>query len=271
MFWPCLPRKSKCEWSILRQFIAHYNTTFGSDFHLVKCLDVQDSTTKQPEVLLKDGRGTMMVVERKSIMPNDYGKYHKLGHTFTDEFSKLCSTLGFDVLNDVYVLWVSVHDLPTDVYAVRDVAAKIAETVISSKDQITKSRAIVHKVPIPWRFGRLPECERNEDTPQSGVGVFVYESEPDGFDLDAYDDARHEIQAQLERQLKSAEAKFVRYDDSIRVVVLEFYGDLGLILDEYVYKIIADTQIPAPIDQVWICRPEWVSEHDYEPRYEHLR
>lgn len=74
----------RCEWKggNLQEFASQYNRECGTTYVLAECLDApkagaQQPGLKQPEVLLRGGRGERpMVIERKQVVSESYAIHH---------------------------------------------------------------------------------------------------------------------------------------------------------------------------------------------------
>ena len=62
------PSSTKCEWRDLSHFVKKYNSENSESFDRTRCLDVEDRSSKQPEVLCKNESGETLVIERKSLL-----------------------------------------------------------------------------------------------------------------------------------------------------------------------------------------------------------
>jgi hypothetical protein len=232
MFW-CLPSGNKCEWSALEGFVKHFNTEFGTQFHLVDCLDVFERTNRQPEVLLEDGKDGCMVIERKGFpWPSDYIRFHQLEHEFADHFTSIVTPAFQD---DVYLLGISARYLRNGKKQVRNIARQIAEAIIDRREQILGTGRVVSTQPVPWCFWRLSEIEHDESTPERGVGVAINHPWAMFQDLRSHIlelpdentlvETRREMREKLEELLDKVELKFRDYSRCLRVLLLEVYGD----------------------------------------------
>jgi hypothetical protein len=278
MFW-CLPSGNKCEWSTLEEFVKHFNTKFGAQYSLVDCPDVFDKTTNRPEVLLENEKNECMVIERKGFpWPPDYIRFHQLEHEFGNY---LTSKINSAFQDDVYLLGISAKHLRNSKKQVRYIAQQIAEAVMERRGQISSTGQIFSAQPVPWRFWRLSEQERDESTPERGVGVMINDPWIMFQDLQSHVlelpdentlvEIRQAIRKKLEELLVKVELKFRGYPSCLRVLLLDIYGDaisLDLIsIDEMVQTV----DLPLNIDQVWIAEPEWLSEVDFKVAYRQIR
>jgi hypothetical protein len=271
MSW-CYPPKSRCEWKSLRRFVEHYNKAYGRDYGLKRCLDVQNRQRKEPEVLLEDGRRSRMVIERKCICwPRDYVRWHSKEHLVYEEIRKRMAE-AFD--DGLYLLELHAKDLQCNDRAIREIATEIAGAIVANTDEAKQRRGIDSDTPIPWTFRPLPKGWCDEDARDVGVGVWISEdppwNDPDEFHS-AEDRARSEISADLSCAFEQCSSKFAGYEDCLKVVVLEFYGHVpDLLEDEEVVALVSQAKRPSIIDQIWIGRPEYVSEIDWEVVYERV-
>lgn len=265
MFW-CMPPGSKCEWVHLIPFVEHYNSTYNTDFRLKQCLDVAGHT-KQPEVLLESSSGEQMVIERKSIVwPADYFKYHRSEHDFSEAVQEQLTSHFRD---DLYVLEVNTSALRGSKAQIQNMAKNIAQQVLSNSVE-ARNTGLRGTSPFPWSFHRLPTYLRDGDEPEVGVGVYIYGGigEETLVSPTGYQAALAGISSQLKDILHETTLKFSTYQHCLRVLVLTFYGDLPL--EEDCFEVVKQTQLPDTVDQVWVTKPCWVSENQWEPSFERL-
>ncbi len=147
--------------------------------------------------------------------------------------------------------------------------------VIAGRQGVRGSAAIGDDRPFPWRFGRVSEQSREENASETGVGVHVHSSndlddDPQGA-VRRVEEAYAETKKVLEQRLAEGALKFVTYPNCLRVVVLEFYGDRSLLDEDDSKRMLAEVELPALIDEVWVAQHDWISAWDYEIGYERAR
>lgn len=268
MFW-CLPDKSKCEWKKLKKFINLYNNTFQTEYVLEKCLDVFDSTKPQPEIRLKSPKNKDIVIEHKIITwPPDYIKRHQAQHDFFDSFSK---ELNQKFQDDVYVLELSEKELVINKNTLKQLAYKLANTIIKNKELIKSKGGIGSSQPIKWQFRRLSENELNDDVPVRGIGMYLIK--PDSFNNfeSEHKKAIEGIKRIIISHLEKVSIKFQGYADYLKIFITELYGDNDFFDHELIEKISVTIAIPLNIDQIWIGYPAWVTAYDYEIAYKQIK
>lgn len=255
------------------------NTKFGTQYSLADCPDVFDKTKSQPEVLLENGENGGMVIEQKGFpWPSDYIRFHQLEHEFGNYFTSMINSAFQD---DVYLLGISAKHLRNSKKQVKSIAQQIAEAVMEKRGQIYNTGQVFSAQPVPWRFWRLSELERDESTPERGVGVMINDPWIMFQDLQSHIlelpnentlvEIRQAIREKLEELLVKVELKFKDYPNCLRVLLLEVYGD-DLSLDFIsIDEIVQAVDLPLNIDQVWIAEPEWISEIDVKAAYRQIK
>ncbi|TET44164.1 hypothetical protein E3J62_11110 [candidate division TA06 bacterium] len=211
-----------------------------------------------------------MVIERKILVwPPDYVRRHNLEHEFSDLFISLVKG-AFE--EDLYALEVSTKYLCGDKQGVKDMARQIADKVLESVRHVCSSKDISARCPLPWRFGRLPDFLRDESTPDKGVGVYFL-GPPDLFEVDSIErsQARDGLSRQLQEVLVQVESKFGAYDDSLRVLILEVYGNNTCLSDSDVEDAICKAALPPCVSQIWLAYPEYIGEWDWRVAYRRVK
>lgn len=271
----------RCEWKggNLQEFVSQYNRKCGTTYVLAECLDapkpgVQQLSLKQPEVLLQGGCGEKpMVIERKQVVGEAYALHHGNLHVL---YEMVPESLSLHFGDAVYALEINEESLRgRRKKEVQAAASEIADRVIAERQRVKSGATIGSNQPFPWRFSRVPDHSREENDPEAGVGIHVYGS--NAFDNDPQsavrrvEEAYTETRKVLEQRLSEAAPKFVMYQDHLKVVVLEFYGDRSLLDEDDAKKMVAEIKLPALIDEVWVAQHAWVSAWDYEIGYERVR
>jgi len=139
--------------------------------------------------------------------------------------------------------------------------------------QVIQTGAIYSSRPINWCFRRVPEYERDSDTPEKGVGVKF--NEPMIWLSESNDDksakARQGITVILDDFLNRASLKFAGYPDCLRIFVLEAYGDNWIVTDDDIEQAIQNAVLPQNVDKIWLAEPKWITETDFEVAYRQVR
>lgn len=296
MIFGCFPPQEKCEWSHLKSFVDQYNTKFGKVYTRSACLDVEERNKKAPELLLEAPGETSIVLEHKSVVwPTKHLSDHHNEHHLGDRLHILLSDLFQD---SVYQLAVDAESLKGKTKKeVERFAEQIADIVLSDVINAKSQRGIGKRKPIPWSFRHFPPDERDETFPKTGIRVEVWERfetspgigrkileqfetlpgvglkvlEPSET-FQGVERAKSGYTEEFERLAKDAAEKFAEYANSMKLLLVQFYGDSPVALsDEDIIAIIQSAQLPELIDQVWLGQPEWVSEYDYEIAWERVR
>src|SRR2546423_3047501 len=262
----------RCEWKggNLQAFVSQYNRKLGTSYVLAECLDaprrgVQQPGLKQPEVLLRGGRGERpMVIERKQVVGESYAMHHGNLHVLYDMVPESLAPHFGDALYALEVRDESLRGRRKK--EVQAAAREIVDRVIAGRRQVKGGAPVGSDQPFPWRFGRVPEHSRDENDPKVGVGVHVYSSDALNDDLQnavrRVEEAYAETRKVLEQRLAEAAPKFVTYQDHLRVVVLEFYGDRSLLDEDDAKRMAAEVELPALVDEVWVAPHTWASAYD---------
>lgn len=279
MIFSCFPPEGKCEWDYLRDFVAQFNAIYGTAYTRSKCLDVENSTGKEPELLLEaPGERKSVVIERKSVVwPRNYFSDHHNEHYLFDHFMSKLYLHGNPFKDSVYHLIFSAEDLKgKGKKEVNSYAEQIAHVVLSYQPNAKSRRGIRSHEPIPWRFCPLSPQERDETVPETGIDYLAY----DPFEMPGSSETFQRIEMaragyaqEFERLSEDAAKKFAKYADCVymKLLLVQFYGDGLSVPDEAVTEIIQSAQLPEMIDQVWLAHQKWVSLNDYEIAWELVR
>ncbi|GBC59181.1 hypothetical protein DENIS_0117 [Desulfonema ishimotonii] len=270
MFW-CLPDNSKCEWRKLEYFVKQYNKISEANYTLAECLDVFDSKKPQPEIKLKAFGKKDIVIEHKIITwPPNYLKLHRAQHDLIDCFIE---KIRAEFQDDLYVLEILSDDIVPKKRTIQEWANTIAKIVINNRDRIRITGGICSSNPIRWFFKRLPDCERDDNVPQQGVGVYV-NGPFDEISIDNFESESRKIKDGVKdilvSHLEKASVKFTNYNNCIRIFITEVYGEHPLLSHELIEKILPSINQPSNIDQIWVGYPRWTIENDYEKVYKIL-
>lgn len=270
----------KCEWreGHLQEFVRQLNQDRGTTYQLAECLDVPTPGKpmlgdKQPEVLVIGMHEQPMVIERKQVVSQSYAKHHANQHLIYDTIPEL---LAPHLSGALYLLEIEDSSLLEKTkLTLQTEALQIVDQVKANLRSIIDGQSIADSTPFPWRFGVVPESLRDDSAPTAGIGInikskSIFDQEPSDA-LRFIELARTEYRELVEYCLTEAEPKFRNYSNHRKVVLLEFYGDRWLLDEDDMREIVAKAQLPSLIDEVWMAVPEWVSESDYEVRYEQVR
>jgi len=212
-----------------------------------------------------------MVIERKSIVwpPEDYLSNHRNEHRLSEHFSEALWSHGDAFSKSLYQL--SVRDTSLHGRTYRDVAAiarSIAGVIASHTDEARSDGGLTRLSPIPWNFRPLREWERDESTPTRGIRVVIVGSTED---QNYAEFCRKQAAAidgfceEFERQVRAASRKFSDYSDCLRLLLVQFFGDIEFgPTDEEIRAIVIGSQLLKDINQVWVADKNWISEDDYE-------
>ena len=119
--------------------------------------------------------------------------------------------------------------------------------------------------------------ERDDFPPNAaGVGINVMESV---WSIWSSDDSQEDYEVvkpgysgEFERAASAAAEKFTNYGDHLKLLLVQFHGEGGSVLDdEDEMSIIQSAELPERIDQVWLARHEWVNASDFEVAWERAR
>ena len=277
MVFPCLPSNNKCEWADLKDFVADYNRVRNKDYRLVACLDRENSSSKEPEVLLKTTSGEYMVIERKSIVwPSGSSTMaqHNREHDLFYRFVHRLDSSGYRFEDGLYVLTVWEKDLKAlKGKEVVEAAERVAGTIIANRlESGPFLGGISGRTPIRWEFRLVGSGERMDDAPEAGLGYTV--------NLDAHSPVSSvEIEEmtkgytrEFECQAMAAKEKFTKYAHCQKLFLVQFFGEGSFWLgDEEAADIVRSAEVPEAIDEVWVARQEWVDLDRYEVVWDRVR
>ncbi|MET0650009.1 MAG: hypothetical protein ABW208_25655 [Pyrinomonadaceae bacterium] len=274
----------RCEWidGGLQDFTLLYNELHGTSYRLEKCLDVEKSSgpepdRPQPEVLLVGSNDEPpMVIERKTVAwPRQYIRRAQHEDEFTDTLLERLNPLFHDYAYALDVWAPDVFARKTNKHEIQATAHGIAEAVIGGTRSSVLHGFSVGRKQVRWAFRRVNESDLDEDFPRRGVVVTLHGAvsdslagEPDAL-VSKHLDVVTRTRQELTKQLSAAARKFYGYDDYIKVVVLECYGEY--LTDEDVSRLLVEAELPIMIDQVWLAREKWVSNYEWQLTYELAR
>ena len=175
MIFTCLTPRSKCEWSDLRHFVDNYNKAQGTAYKLSKCLDVENRTGKEPEVLLEAPGEIPIVLERKSVVwPANHGREHSTVHYVFDCLFDRLTSQSYGLFTDAaYQLQIndSLEDMTKS--EARRIANQIADSVLSKLTKAKSYQGIGGQKPVKWNLSQLEPWEMDEFTPEAGLEIRV--------------------------------------------------------------------------------------------------
>ena len=279
MIFSCFPSETKCEWSELRSFVVEcLAPSPEKTYRSIVCLDVVNRNEKEPELLLETyGETPNIVIERKSIV---WPPMHLSDHQNEHQLWKCVHDLIANQFDDyLYQLTVWEDSLAgKKAREVRELAKKIAQVILANQIAAKSPNGTGNQEPIPWQFRPLSPNERDETMPETGFGIYV-KGESVGMMSETPADINQRVQElkagyveSLKETLEDAAEKFEKYNDCLKLLLVQFFGKGSLLLsDQDIVEIIASADLPELIDQVWLAQQEWVSLHDYRIAWKHVR
>lgn len=263
MIYHCLQSSSKCEWSDLRGFVDSYNEANGTAYKREICLDVENSSGKEPEVLLEATGEAPIVIERKSVVwPQNFGSDHNNEHHLRALIFSRLNSAESPFTDSVYKLVVNENSLKERKQSqVGQFAEDIVRAIKSDLPVAKSRRGIKCKEPIPWCFRPLLPSERDENTPKSGVSVIVkgdwYFGDESGRISEENKEAKAGYSEALDKVVNQAAEKFAGYEHCLRLLLVQFFGSSSnWFMDDDVIELIQSAKLPEPIDQVWVAQED---------------
>lgn len=266
----CIPQSGGCERPFTDAFVEHLNQTGGSRYVHRACLDRIDSQNPQPEALYVDSEQKIdLVIERKSISwPIDFPRRHQNSHFAADRFFE---ELGAFPINDLYEL-----RLPTLIEGkqseLRAFAWKTARTVRSQWSHVEAGETLTGAVDDkwPWAFGKVPDFERGDDDPSTGLKhTFVGGSSIFNY-LDPTKLPEQLASALLDIYSKCVK-KFASYPHAKRLLSLDPHADLRYKGADWWQGVFSVLPPPADIDEIWSGVLDLVEEDLEDWVFERLR
>jgi hypothetical protein len=154
---------------------------------------------------------------------------------------------------------------------VTDIVDRLYRAVLGSINDVSKRRYLHSNNPIEFHLKIISDNERGYSMPSNGLVVSIYKSMSVMYDHNFYEQDMIEIKQIITERLYDASTKFSSYHDSLKIVLLEFYGEIDELPEETIRELVGDIELPQLIDEVWSVRQEWVSDDETEPVYERLR
>jgi hypothetical protein len=256
--------KTKCEWRVgrLDEFVSHYNRENGTSYAHTEFLDIKPTggqAPRKPEVLVTDGSGLRMVIERKKVV---WPAFFLLRAQNEQDFANIIWQQTRGLFQDrCYMLMVLTKELENlDKLTVQKVASDIGLALVGSNPN---SLPLLGSTPIHWCFR---EADIHEYANKKGIVV----SWQKGMTLEDFNsnDAIVGTAATMKKEIAEAVAKFTGYEDARKVVLLYFYGDQ--LSEEDIPPLLGRSAVPQIIDEIWMTKRDWVSEDDYEVGFERI-
>lgn len=230
-------------------FVQFLNLDEDASFRHVRCLDVWERNTPQPEALYEDPEtGAQLVIERKAVVwPLEYAKrhraYHDLMGSLTEELGEFCQdrplTLELPVLRSV------------DKRELRELAGVVAEGIRENEDMLEGAG-------FSFTVGRdefrvLPWIELD------GYGTLATSGVAFHFDINARDPEKPApenlppgMRRILDRMFVACEKKFQEFGAARRVLLLDPCGAFWLSDTDWWKAVLSYQQPTACIDEIWL-------------------
>lgn len=241
-----VPSGRTCEWEDLRYFVDEYNKRHNSAYVREKRLDVEDNSSKQPEVLCRDSNGTSMVIERKTLpWPIDDLKTLRALDRITTRVRELATPL---IGRSRYEIGLSPPKLFGD-KELESYAQQISASAVTLAANLPAGRRIELKVQLPCYIERLPD----DFDDIRGISFLEIDGES-GHDLCNPVHTPAEFDLKVSNLLADTVSKFKRYSQSKRVLVFRamsgnVYGDLDA---AWWQKYLATHPLNPVIEQIWM-------------------
>ncbi len=268
----CLPQSGGCERPFTDAFAMHLNHEEGAGYVHRACLDIADRRNPQPEALYVDpSRNAQLVVERKSLSwPIDFAQRHSNDHFVGDVFKE--KTKDIPMEDDLYCLRLPMLMEGTQ-KELRPFAERIAERVRSHWSKVSAGLVLKGQFSdrLWWRFGKVPEWDRDEETPRTGLG-FYYEGPATAW-LDSFDPTNppSELVTALTKIYAGCAKKFAAYPEARRVLILDLYEDLRNYDQAWWSEVLSISIPPALIGEVWSGVFDWTERGVLEWTFERIR
>ena len=81
-------------------------------------------------------------------------------------------------------------------------------------------------------------------------------------------EATQGYKAELERLAANCEPKFAKYGDHIRILAIEFHGDIWSLSEDAIIEVIKSAELPNCIDQVWLGQQDWLDDSTHTVSWE---
>jgi len=257
----CLPSRCRCEERILAPFIAHYNRCGDTTYEFKERLDV-GSHTPQPEALYVDlHTGHRLVVERKNLIwPRDFAQIHDSLHHVADlAGSKAKPHLRADAPYELALP----DRIRGKMHQLRLHGERMGDAIIRNIEAVHSGKTIRSRVPgREWSFRMEGLHERDWDEPRTGIRyTFTGEMTADLTGVE-WGDIPDGLPQEFERLLTSASLKFANHGNAVRILVLDFMGDLRY-PSLFVEKLFESVVVPKNVDEIWMSTHVLVTELHY--------
>jgi len=211
------------------------------------------------------------VIERKSLSwPIDFARRHSNDHFVGDVFREETKDIPMD--DDLYCLRLPMLMEGTQ-RELRRFAAGIAQKVHSHWSKVSAGSVLRGRLgnKLWWRFGKVPEWERDEDTPHAGLG-FSYEG-PAVTRFESMNPTHppDELLKALTKIYAGCARKFAAYPEARRVLILDLYEDLRMYDQAWWSEVFSISVPPAVIGEVWSGVFDWTERGAQEWSFERLR
>jgi hypothetical protein len=144
---------------------------------------------------------------------------------------------------------------------VRDAGRQIGEAV----SKLTPADLPIRRAqPIEWSFRVIEPGEEEEDF----KGIAINEFGSMGLDGSEREEAVVGIPLEIQEQLNAAVEKFRRYENQLKLVLLDFYSEE--LWEDDIPPMMKSILIPEGVDEIWRTIRDWVSADDYEVGYDRL-
>jgi hypothetical protein len=265
----CLPESGGCERPFTDAFVDFLNRSKGAHYMHRACLD-RDSSAPEPEALYVDAQTNReLVIERKSISwPTDYPYRHSNDHFVSQVFSQALRDLKF---NDLYEVRFPML-IRGKREELRPFVLAAADAIRADWAKIASGVALKQRVGADWwwAFRRLPEVEREDNSPSMGLLVtWVGRS----MRLNDYLDPTRlpEDLARALRKIYSAcTAKFAGYADPQRVLILDPHGDLRHQPTAWWTELWSALPPAVEIQEIWSGTFDYIDDESQDRQFERL-
>ena len=274
MMFSCTPA-SGCERRHLNSLVVRLNGLWRKSYEVSACLDMDSRNEPEPELLLEAPGEPPIVIERKSVAwPREFLRDHNNEHAIADD---LLARLSGTYQDDFYVLTLrSASFVGQRMVHMREWAEQIANAILRDEDNSRTTRGIRGENPVPWRFRRANEFDRDYDTPDTGIEVRTWQDDGPSF-LDPsgwttmITEATQGYKAELERLAASCGAKFAKYGNHIRLLAIEFHGDLWSLSEDALIEVVNSAELPNCVDQVWLGQQDWLDDYTHTVYWDMVR
>ncbi len=255
----CLPHSGGCERRNTEPFVEHLNSAEGTGYRHEACLDLTPSDRPQPEALYVDpSSGARLTIERKSLIwPADYAQRHQNDHLVA---GRIFDQVGAALRQAPFQLQLPdlIQGSRRELLAFADEVSRCVLVKFSSLEPGATFQGVSGR--WGWRLRRQHEVEREEDEPTSGL-IVNWSSSIDYLTPEACAEARAGLAPELMRFFDACSRKFLGYEDTRRVLLLERIGNYYLGEDDWT-AILTDSPPPPQVDEVWLSEC-FVGAEDY--------